>query len=151
MFLERSDAYAGFVLVLCAMLCLGTAGCGRKTKDSLDYVDPNIGGIGYLLQPAHPNVQLPHGMARLAPVTTPLVKDRYLADKIYGFRAGASAIMPVTGEVQRDPAASSSLYDHDLEKVTPYSYETLLESYDVKVEYSPGATSAYYRFTFPAG
>jgi predicted alpha-1,2-mannosidase len=114
-------------------------------------VDPNIGGIGYLLQPAHPNVQLPHGMARLAPITTPLVKDRYLADKIFGFRAGASFLMPITGPVEKDPAVYASLYDHDLERVTPYSYETLLESYDVKVEYSPGATSAYYRFTFPAG
>jgi hypothetical protein len=30
-----------------------------SAKDLVDYVDPNIGGIGYLLQPALPNVQLP--------------------------------------------------------------------------------------------
>jgi len=151
MFSKRSSTALSILLWLCALGWMGPAGCGRRTKAALDYVDPNIGGIGYLLQPANPNVQLPHGMARLVPITTPLVKDRYLADRVYGFRAGASAIMPVTGEVNRDPALSASLYDHDLEKVTPYSYEALLESYDVKVEYSPGTTSAYYRFTYPAG
>jgi hypothetical protein len=44
---------------------LGPAGCGGWTKAALDIVDPNFGGIGYLLQPANPNVQLPHGMARM--------------------------------------------------------------------------------------
>lgn len=148
---KRSSVGLSLLVGLGVSLCLGPAGCGRKPKAPLDYVDPNIGGIGYLLQPAHPNVQLPHGMARLAPITTPLVKDRYLADKIFGFRAGVSSLMPITGPVEKDPAAAASLYDHDLEHVTPYSYEALLESYDVKAEYSPGATTAYYRFTFPAG
>ena len=55
-----------------------------QTRPPVDYVDPNIGGIGYLLQPAHPNVQLPHGMVRLVPIVTPGVKDRYLADRSTG-------------------------------------------------------------------
>ena len=51
-------------------------------------MSPNIGGIGQLLTATIPYVQQPHGMARLAPVTTPGITDRYLADKIYGFPAG---------------------------------------------------------------
>ncbi|MCX5757459.1 MAG: GH92 family glycosyl hydrolase, partial [Candidatus Hydrogenedentes bacterium] len=136
-------------LGLAVALLVAAIGCGPKARAPLDYVDPNIGGIGYLLQPAQPHVQMPHGMARLAPITTPLVKDRYLADRLYGFRAGGSTIMPTTGALEKEPARFASLYDHDLEKVTPYSYEALLESYDIKVEYAPTATGAYYRFTFP--
>jgi len=64
------------VAVVAVALWLG--GCARRLKAPVDYVDPNIGGIGYLLAPAQPNVQLPHGMARLVPITTPGVKDRYL-------------------------------------------------------------------------
>jgi len=52
----------------------------------VDYVSPNIGGIGQLLTATAPYVQTPHGMARLAPVTTPGINNRDLADKIYGFR-----------------------------------------------------------------
>ena len=146
---KRSEGSSWPSLGLVVALLVAAIGCGPKARAPLDYVDPNIGGIGYLLQPAQPHVQMPHGMARLAPITTPLVKDRYLADKLYGFRAGVSTIMPTTGALEKDPARFASLYDHDLEKVTPYSYEALLESYDVKVEYAPTATGAYYRFTFP--
>ncbi len=122
-----------------------------QIKLPLEYVDPNIGGIGYLLQPAHPNVQLPHGMVRLVPIVTPGVKDRYLADKVYGYRAGVSMIMPMTGALETDPAKAASVFDHDLEHVTPYSYSVLLEDYDIRVEYTPTETVAYYRFTFPPG
>jgi hypothetical protein len=54
----------------------------------VDYVSPNIGGIGQLLTSTRPVVQRRHGMAILAPITTPGIADRYLADKIFGFPAG---------------------------------------------------------------
>jgi hypothetical protein len=38
-------------------------------------------------------------MARLAPVTTPGIQDRHLADKIYGFSPGAGMLMVSTGGV----------------------------------------------------
>ena len=85
---QSNKASSRLPLGLAVVLLVAAIGCGPKARASLDYVDPNIGGIGYLLQPAQPHVQMPHGMARLAPITTPLVKDRYLADKLYGFRAG---------------------------------------------------------------
>ena len=52
-------------------------------KQPVDYVDPNSGSIGQLLTATIPYVQWPHGMARIAPITTPGITDRYLADKIY--------------------------------------------------------------------
>ncbi|MEO6965020.1 MAG: hypothetical protein ABI076_03885, partial [Acidobacteriaceae bacterium] len=59
----------------------------QQPKQPVDYVSPNIGGIGQLLTATIPYVQYPHGMARIAPITTPGIKDRYLAEKIYGFPA----------------------------------------------------------------
>lgn len=38
----------------------------QHQKEPVDYVSPNIGGIGQLLTPTIPYVQRPHGMARLA-------------------------------------------------------------------------------------
>ncbi|MCX6623221.1 MAG: GH92 family glycosyl hydrolase [Acidobacteria bacterium] len=118
-------------------------------KEPVDYVDPNIGGIGYMLVPALPNVQLPHGLARLAPVTPTGVKDRYLADQVYGFRAGASVIMPFVGKLETEPERFAQVYDHDQETVTPYSYSALLEDSGILVEYTVSHSVAYYRFTFP--
>ncbi|MCC7499776.1 MAG: GH92 family glycosyl hydrolase [Bryobacterales bacterium] len=118
-------------------------------KEPVDYVDPNIGGISHLLVPALPNVQYPHGIARLAPVTPTGVKDRYLADQVFGFRAGASILMPFTGPVPADPARYASLYDHDQETATPYYYSAWLEDTGIQVEYTVTHSVAYYRFTYP--
>ena len=73
--------------ILLAFFCAHAA--IAQSEQPVDYVSPNIGSIGQLLTPTMPFVQVPHGMARLAPVTTPGIQDRYLADKIFGFSAGA--------------------------------------------------------------
>ena len=49
-----------------------------KVSEPVDYASPNIGTIGQLLTATVPYVQTPHGMARLAPITTPGIMDRYL-------------------------------------------------------------------------
>jgi predicted alpha-1,2-mannosidase len=120
-------------------------------QEPVDYVNPNIGGIGHLLQPTLPTVQLPYGMVRLAPVTPPGFLDRYLATKVHGFPLGGAVILPVTGEAGTVPAKYASEYDHDLETVTPYYCSEFLESYNVQVEYTVAARAAYYRFAFPSG
>ena len=71
-----------------AVVALVLVGCSRQTKEPVDYVNPNIGGIGHMLTATSPTVQLPYSMMRIAPITTPRITDRYLADKIYGFPAG---------------------------------------------------------------
>ncbi len=132
-------------------------GCGtlfaaplQHPKDPVDYVSPNIGGIGQLLTATIPYVQYPHGMARLAPITTPGIMDRYLADKIYGFPAGAAVLMASTGPVGTRAEAYASDFDHDFEIATPYYYEADLQTCGIKAELTPTQEAAYYRFTFPA-
>lgn len=119
-------------------------------KKPVDYVSPNIGGIGLLLTPTIPYVQRPHGMARLAPVTTPGITDRYLADKIYGFPAGPALLMASVGPVGARPGEYASEFDHDFETATPYYYAADLQTWKIKAEFTATEQAAYYRFTFPA-
>jgi predicted alpha-1,2-mannosidase len=122
----------------------------QSIKAPVDYVDPNIGGIGQLLTATIPYVQYPHGMARLYPITTPGITDRYLADKIYGFPAGPAVLMASTGAAGTNLADYASNFDHDFETATPYYYEADLQSWGIRAELTAAREAAYYRFTFPA-
>ncbi|MGA7341319.1 MAG: GH92 family glycosyl hydrolase [Terracidiphilus sp.] len=134
-----------------AMFGAGTLSAfAQHQKDPVDYVSPNIGGVGQLLTATIPYVQCPHGMARLAPVTTPGITDRYLADKIYGFPAGPAVLMASVGTVSPSPSAYASDFDHDFEAATPYYYEADLKTWRIRAELTATCQGAYYRFTFPA-
>jgi predicted alpha-1,2-mannosidase len=131
---------------------LGIGSCissGQNAKEPVDYVSPNIGGIGQLLSATIPYVQYPHGMARLYPITTPGINDRYLADKIYGFPAGPAVLMASTGNIGTTDASYSSDFDHDFETTTPYYYEADLQSWSIKAELTVTPEAAFYRFTYP--
>jgi len=140
-------------MLVALMLLLWSSTLGaqeNRNRQPVDYVQPNIGGIGQLLTATVPYVQCPHGMARLAPITTPGITDRYLADKIYGFPAGPAMLMVSTAEVSTDSAAYASDFDHDFETATPYYYAADLLTWRVKAEFTATPEAAYYRFTFPA-
>jgi predicted alpha-1,2-mannosidase len=121
----------------------------NQRKAPVDYVSPNIGGIGQLLTATIPYVQYPHGMARIAPITTPGITDRYLADKIYGFPAGPSMLMASTGPESTDPEKYASDFDHDFETATPYYYAAELQTWGIRAELTATDEAVYYRFTFP--
>ena len=123
---------------------------GQPQKEAVDYVSPNIGGIGQLLTATIPYVQRPHGMARLAPIVTPGVTDRYLADRIYGFPAGPALLMASVGRTGTRQGDYASAYDHDFETATPYYYEADLQTWGIRAEFTAANQAAYYRFTFPA-
>jgi len=134
-----------------------TAQTGKKT--SVDYVDPNIGGIGQLLVATDPMVFLPGGQTKLCSNPWPEIYDRYLADKVFSFslkdevRYGTKTIpgwiMATTGNIEVTPAKMASNYDHDQEKVTPYYSSLLLEDYDITAEYTIAEHSSIFKFTFP--
>jgi predicted alpha-1,2-mannosidase len=126
------------------------SGSAFAAKTSVDYVAPNIGGIGQLLTATVPYVQCPHGMARLAPITTPGITDRYLADKIYGFPVGPGMLMASTGSVSTHAEDYASDFDHDFETAAPYYHSANLERWGIKAEFTASRQAAYYRFTFPA-
>ena len=135
------------------------ASAQTNKKTPLDYVNPNIGGIGYLLVATDPTVQLPQGSIRLCSNPWHEIYDRYLADKVFSFslrdviRYGTKTIPPwimaTTGNIEVTPAKMASNYDHDFETVTPYYSSLLLEDYDVNVEYTVADQASYFKFTFP--
>ena len=135
-------------LLLASVRALAT---GPSPKSPVDYVSPNIGSIGQLLSAStSPFVQVPYGMARLVPVTTPGIRDKYLADKIYGFTPGVGMIMVATGAVSPETAAYASDFDHDFETATPYYYAVDLQTWSSKAEYTATQHAGFYRFTLPA-
>src|SRR5437868_4421030 len=86
-----------------AVLAVALGASAQQRKEPVDYVDPNIGGIGQTLSATSPSVIMPYGMMRISPITTPGITDRYLADKIYGFPAGGMTLMPMTGAPETNP------------------------------------------------
>jgi predicted alpha-1,2-mannosidase len=140
------------IVVVAILLSAAVLFAGEKSpqKQLVDYVDPNIGGIGQLLTATIPYVQWPHGMARIAPITTPGITDRYLADKIYGFPVGPGVLMASTGDVGTNRATYASDFDHDLETATPYYYAADLQTWHIRTEFTATHEATYYRFTFPS-
>ena len=101
----------------------------------INYVNPDIGGIGHLLKPTYPTVYRPNAMVGVCPVFTPGVNDRYLADRIFGFPVpiglhrndDAPLLMPIVGSPKTEPEAWASEFDHDFESTRPHYYQVLLE------------------------
>jgi len=120
---------------------------------NLKYVDPQIGNVGHLLQPTRPTVQLPNQMIRMFPQR----KD-YMDDQISSFplnvvshRLGeVFALKPSTQNLEPGSWKRKMTYDHDLEITRPWYYSTYLIDDEVKVAFTPGKKTGYYKFQFPA-
>jgi predicted alpha-1,2-mannosidase len=134
---------------------LGILHFTMQAKEPVDYVNAHIGGISHLLVPTYNTVYLPNSMLRFNPIKNPGISDHYIATKIYGLpinypghrQKPLMSIMPTTGELDMRPEMMASEYDHDFETITPYYYAVLLEDDDIRVEFTPAARGALYRFT----
>lgn len=119
-------------------------------KQPVDYVNPYIGSISHLLQPAQPTIQLPNSMLRVYPQ-----RDGYTGDRLYGLpvitvthrERQAFRIRPF-GSGEYDLRAE---YSYDNENVTPYRYSVVLDEQDINVDYAPSHQSAVYSFSFVQG
>ena len=136
------------------LLILMIPGCDNRhvSDEALGYVDPDIGGVGLLLQPARPAVHSPNQIIRVYPVRRDYLDDqiRYFPLTLISHRNGELfGIMPFTGDIGSGLPVSS--WDNQLEKITPYYLSTWLETYDITVGFTPGDKAGYFRFVFPAG
>lgn len=155
MYLERIIMLRTKILTVLLLILTGSFLYGQNAKELVDYVDPNIGGIGHMLQPTLPTVQLPNCMIRIAPSKGTNL-DKYLADKINEFPlnitshriADAFGIMATSGNLKVKKFDYASAYDHDNETATPYYYSVALEDYDINAEYTVTEHSAFFRFGF---
>jgi predicted alpha-1,2-mannosidase len=125
--------------------------CNRfDNKSFVSYVDPNIGGVGILLQPTRPTVQVPNQMIRVYPVRKDYLDDQisYFPLTIISHRNGELfGIMPFTGKITDKLPVSE--WDENLEESTPYYFSTWLRTYGIKAEFTPGEKSGIFRFSFP--
>ncbi|PTT01254.1 alpha-mannosidase [Pedobacter sp. HMWF019] len=144
-------------LVLCIPLLWIQTGTIAQTKSyegtgNLKYVDPLIGNVGHLLEPTRPTIQLPNQMIRMFPQR----KD-YKDDQISSFplnvvshRLGqVFSMKPVVQERSLSSWKKNMTYDYDLEINRPWYYSTYLIDDEVKVEFTPGKKTGYFKFEFP--
>ncbi len=140
-----------FVLLLFTLLFTLSHAFAQKTN--LATVDPTIGNVGILLQPTRPTVQLPNQMVRMYPVRTDYLDDQigFFPLTIASHRNGELfGVMPYLGKPKAEIWNKHLTYDHDLEITTPYYYSTYFVDENIKAEFTPGAKSGFFRFSFPA-
>jgi predicted alpha-1,2-mannosidase len=132
-------------LLVASALCLASA-----ANAQVEYVDPSMGGQGFMLEPTRPTVSLPNSMVRVYPVR----KDQ-LDDQIHSFpltivshRLGELFwLMP--GDGSSDAWNRPAAYDQEIE--TPYYYSARFDDSLIRTEFTPTARCGYFRFTFPSG
>ncbi|MGH7951708.1 MAG: GH92 family glycosyl hydrolase [Limisphaerales bacterium] len=120
-------------------------------QSPVEYVDPSMGGQGFMLEPTRPTVSLPNSMVRVYPVR----KDQ-LDDQIHSFpltiishRLGELFwLMPFDGTPNDDNWNRPAAYDQEVE--TPYYYSTRFDNSLIQTEFTPTARCGYFRFTFPS-
>ena len=128
------------VFLICIIALLFTR-CNNNdgSSDPLSYVDPQIGGVGLLLQPTRPTVQLPNQFIRVYPVRRDYLDDRirFFPLSIISHRNGELfGIMPFTGSDPVSPPVSA--WDQGLEISTPYYLSTWLQDFEITVEFTAG-------------
>jgi len=124
---------------------LAVASAGLSLRAQVEFVDPTMGGVGIMLEPTRPTVQIPNSLVRVYPVRKDQVDDRINSFPL-------TLISHRLGELfYLMPGASTKPAAWDQEVTTPYYYSTRFDESLIKTEFSPTERCGYFRFTFPAG
>ncbi|GAB3927526.1 GH92 family glycosyl hydrolase [Mucilaginibacter myungsuensis] len=121
----------------------------QKTMQAVDYVDPNIGGSGIVLQPTRPLVHLPNSMMRVFPM-----KQDQLDDQIMFFPLCvvshrieyAFSFLPLKGVP--DNTAWGKRFTVLEETTTPYFYSAEDEETGITVGLTASSKSAIFEVDF---
>src|SRR5438067_9736719 len=111
--------FHGKLLAATALILAGVA------QAQVEFVDPTIGGQGFLLEPTRPTVHLPNSMVRMYPVRKDQLDDqiRSFPLTIISHRMGELFwLMPCNGTP--DSGAWNRPVAYDQEQTTPYYYAT---------------------------
>ena len=139
-------------LIIPLVLAVMVGACKEQRHSNSDYIDPDIGGVGHLLQPTRPTVHIPNQMVRMYPVRADYLDDQisWYPMSIISHRQGELfGIKPINGRVSDDRWGYRLTYDHDLEVKRPWYYQAWLVDDEIQVEYAPTARAGIYRFVFP--
>ena len=69
--IKKTLTYLGFTITLLFIYMHS-----NSQKSVVDYVDPTIGGVGVILQPTRPTVQIPNSMVRVYPAKFDQLDDQ---------------------------------------------------------------------------
>jgi predicted alpha-1,2-mannosidase len=125
-------------------LAVGAVCFAHSAQAQVEYVDPTMGGQGFMLEPTRPTVSLPNSMVRVYPVRKDQLDDQihFFPLTIISHRLGELFwLMPGVGSPQAC----------DQETETPYYYSTRFDGSLIQTEFTPTARCGYFRFTFPSG
>jgi predicted alpha-1,2-mannosidase len=138
-----------FKVVFACLLLFNCAVIAQQKKSNLVYVDPSIGGVGLILEPTRPTVQIPNQLIRVFPVRKDALDDQisYFPLTIASHRVvSLFSFMPVSG------ADKNSLWDkkevYNYETLTPYYYKSELGNEGNLIEFSPSDKSGFFRVSF---
>ena len=133
-------------------LSIASGPCRATDPDPASYVDPRIGNIAPFLVPTYPTYQQPNQMLRMYPVRKDYTFDQVQYFPLQVMRHRGKGILPMrvtSGAVTAASWKRRMAYDHDLEVVKPWRFETYLVEDDITVGFTPGKKAAIYRFAFP--
>src|SRR5882762_10247287 len=132
------------------LLIAGSFCVAGMVQAQLEYVDPTMGGQGFLLEPMRPTVSLPNSMVRVYPVRKDQLDDQISSFPltIISHRLGELFwLMP--GDGTADAWNRAQTYDQEVE--TPYYYSARFDDSLIITEFTPTEHCGYFRFTFPSG
>ena len=110
-------------VAIAVMLFIISCNDDKSHPSNTKYIDTDIGGVGFLLQPTRPTVQLPNQMVRMYPVRKDYIDDQisWFPMSTISHRQGELfGIKPVNGRASQGKWSEKMAYDHDLEVKNPW-------------------------------
>lgn len=124
----------------------------HSSSNNLEYVNPNIGAVGYLLHPLYPNVQQPNQPLRMHPYRKDYLDDQisFFTLSMVSHREGELfGVLPGVLKDENDTWNTRQTWDHDLEVLQPNYYSTYFVNDQITTEFVPGKKAGYFKFHFP--
>ncbi|WP_214070948.1 GH92 family glycosyl hydrolase [Mucilaginibacter sp. dw_454] len=138
-----------FKAVFACLLLLNTGVIAQQKKSNLSYVDPSIGGVGLILEPTRPTVQLPNQLIRVFPVRHDALDDQisYFPLTIASHRVvSLFSFMPISGGNPNALWDKKQVYNY--ETLTPYYYKSELGDEGNLIEFTPSEKSGFFKISF---
>ena len=121
----------------------------KSAKSNVFYVDPSIGGVGLILEPTRPTVQLPNHMIRVFPVRKDALDDQisFFPLTVASHRiVSLFQFMPVSGKVDSDIWDRKLEYNHEF--LSPYYYKSELGEENTIIEFVPSKKTGFFKVKF---
>jgi len=138
-----------FKAVFAGLLLLCTVAKAQQKKSNLSYVDPSIGGVGLILEPTRPTVQLPNQLIRVFPVRHDALDDQisYFPLTVASHRVvSLFSFVPISGSDANSLWDKKQVYNYEV--LTPYYYKSELGDEGNLIEFAPSEKSGFFKISF---